>query len=268
MKGSLTTAAGKVRWAAKYLRYVSPFYMGRRACDTVLQRTVGWSLDELRENSFWLAAAYYPARRILRVIRRDGVGALTNLSTLQSIAIMGVFAVGIVWYKRANRRHERAQQRHDLDLEGARALGKAPENAVTTPVPPAPSEQIPYADRVGAAVSAASARAKTTGRATSTAVKRQVAALTAAARPYVRSATTTIGRRWRACKAAAAPYIARGDVHLTRFEVFVLGLHPRPSEVPKPLREEWGLPDPSESDEKFRVERRGDGSVVATVPQE
>lgn len=261
MKGSLSAAAGTLRSAAKYLRYVSPLYMGRRACDAALQRTIGWSLEELRENSFWLAAAYYPARRVFRVIRRDGVEALTELSTVQSIGIMAVFAVAIVWYKRANRRHKRAQQRHDLDLDGARALGKVPENAVTTPVPPAPSEQIPYANRAGAAGATVKARVTSAARATASTIKRRAAPLKA-------TTAATLKRGWVGLKAAAAPYLARADVHLTRFEVFVLGLHPRPSEVPEPLREEWGLPDPSETDEKHRVERRGDGSIVATVAQE
>jgi hypothetical protein len=126
MLGQLTTVF-------RYLRFVSPYYWGRKGADRVAERAFDKSVSDLRSDHASVSILYLAALFTVRTVYREGLSGVFDPTFIGSLGLLTGAALASRWYKAVKKQRQWEKQQTKLNLEGAYALGmaEAPASTVT-----------------------------------------------------------------------------------------------------------------------------------------
>lgn len=211
--GKLNAGFSKLNTVLKLLRYVSPFYYGKKGLNIATNKAFGKEASELTDEYLVIYLAYKCLRVAYGSVRQHGIAGILKLATLKYIGAILLFNAIILWVKGAYGRYKYTMNYNDATGQfrvSSDPLGRMSE------IPK--SKELTRADMMPVTV-----------------------------KKY--TPETIIPAKLKAIAATVGLSLAlRADILLTRVEAQLNPEMVEPSNTPKPLREEWGMEEPDDVD--------------------
>lgn len=295
---SESTKMETVKKVISYLKYISPFYLARTGMNKILDSLFNRTLSDYKNDSPQIFVLYLIGRRIIRRLRRDGLSGLTEPTFIGIIGTVVAFYLCKKSYEKATQEYT---DRTAPDLGQLKALGVIPESYKHTFSKPTVTEHFlsfvvaeetatKVSDKVSFIVtpvyealdfiweSVKSLMYFFVSRIIFFVVLGILVAgtyITTSPINYVLGTLLAfVGLIYIVTELSQNDYynnVVRPkiveftrplDIKMTKFEIFTLGLTPKPEHIPDSLRDEWGVPDPEEYSGELEITKQGNSYTV------